>query len=213
MTNISWIANLSSQSEDHRYRKTNSPIYYLVNGVWLPFSPKPDLSSVTIDNEELEAVINLIIQQNAALDNLRSEFDRFRQETKEELEWANKKARLAESQSRTLRRDIQQAVASNEYLRAENSAFKTSPGHTNSNMLALVEHQQIVKHLEDEARKRTDFLEAEKGHIAVQMAQLQIQLAQARNYISERSYAKPALLSLTENIKLALAEQLLQGMF
>ncbi|KAH8115635.1 hypothetical protein DFH11DRAFT_1586100 [Phellopilus nigrolimitatus] len=160
-----------------------------------------------IDSKTFEQILQVMVQQSVALDNLRAELSHLRQERREELEHRDARLRIAEKQARILRAEKEKAVATSEELQAECIALRSfGKEHTDAGSLSFHEHKRIVQRLEDDATARVENAEAEKSHLTLQLTRFQIEIAQLRNQVDDRSYPEEVLQELTERLQRAVEE-------
>ncbi|KAI5120732.1 hypothetical protein M0805_006438 [Coniferiporia weirii] len=157
-----------------------------------------------IDSRTFEQVLQVMVQQGAALDNLRAELDHLRQEHRQELEHRDARLQFAEQQAHIIRSDKEKAIAALEALHTEYTPLKASGKRwSDPSSLSLVEHERIIRRAEDDARTRVERAEAEKSRLAIQLTRFQIEVAQLRNQIDDRTYPEEVLQALTTKLQQA----------
>lgn len=164
-------------------------------------------SKQIVDTKTFEQILQVLVQQGAALDSLRSELDRSRQERRHELEYRDARLRLAGKELHSLHAAKDRSDTELKALLEELAAYKAydeepvSPG-----VLSMEDHNRIVLRIKDDARARVDNIEAEKSYLTLQLSRLQIQVAQLQNQIDDRSYPEEVLEELTKTLRHTIIE-------
>lgn len=134
--------------------------------------------------------------------NLRLELDNLREEHKQEIEHRDARIRSTEAQLDSLRNEYEVVAADNEALNIELASLRaTDHPYSKSRLLSVDEHKRIVQRVEAGAKALVDSVEAEKTCLVVQLKKQQIQAAQLRNQMDERSCPEDFLQDLVKNLK------------
>ncbi|KAL5488467.1 hypothetical protein ACEPAI_6585 [Sanghuangporus weigelae] len=164
-------------------------------------------SNQQVDMRTFEQILQVMIQQGAALDRLHEELDQYRQECRQQLEYRDTRLRLAEKELLSLRADKEKTMSELEELEGELGALKAIDEEpTSANVLTREEHDRIVRRIKDDARARIENIEAQKSHVTVQLSQLQIQVAQLKNQIDDKSYPEEVIENLTQTLRHTIIE-------
>ena len=159
-----------------------------------------------------EQILQVMVQQGAALDRLREELDQYRQECRQELEYRDARLRSAEKELRSLRADKERALSELEELEEELGALRAADeGPTSPNVLSREEHERIVSRIKDDARARVENVEAQKSHMAIQLSQLQIQVVQLKNRLDDKNYPEEVIEDLTKTLRYTIIETCKNG--
>lgn len=165
-----------------------------------------------VDMKTFEQILQVMVQQGTTVDNYRRELEQLRQDYRQEVGGRDARLRLAEKEIHVLRIDRDKAVASVEALYAQISALKSSGRHQEDpEILSMEEHSRILLRVKEDARARIENMEAEKSHLTLQMTRLQIQVAQLRTQVDNRSYPEEVLEELTRTLRVAVIEACQNG--
>lgn len=151
-----------------------------------------------------------MVEQALTLDNLDSELSRLKRETRHDHDQREKRLRLAESQARLFRKEAESNSVTVEHLRSQVSSLlaeKQGWSLSDSHVIPLDEHEEIMQRLQEESRRRVDSVEAEKGYIAFELSSVRLQLAQLQNQNAEIDYREDLLDVLAEKLKNALTRE------
>ncbi|KAL5530842.1 hypothetical protein ACEPAF_7100 [Sanghuangporus sanghuang] len=167
----------------------------------------PGRSNQQVDMRTFEQILQVMIQQGAALDKLHEELDQYRQECRQQLEYRDARLRVAEKELRSLRADKERTMSELEELEEELGALRgVDEEPTSANVLTREEHDRIVHRIKDDARLRIENIEAQKSHVTVQLSQLQIQVAQLKNQLDDKSYPEEVIEDLTKTLRYTIIE-------
>ncbi|KAL5508672.1 hypothetical protein ACEPAH_6293 [Sanghuangporus vaninii] len=167
----------------------------------------PGRSNQQVDTRTFEQILQVMIQQGAALDKLHEELDQYRQECRQQLEYRDARLRVAEKELRALRADKERTMSELEELEEELGALRAADEEpTSANVLTREEHDRIVRRIKDDARVRIENIEAQKSHVTVQLSQLQIQVAQLKNQLDDKSYPEEVIEDLTKTLRYTIIE-------
>ncbi|KAL5512185.1 hypothetical protein ACEPAG_3470 [Sanghuangporus baumii] len=167
----------------------------------------PGRSNQQVDMRTFEQILQVMIQQGAALDRLREELDQYRKECRQQLEYRDTRLRLAEKELLSLRADKEKTMSELEELEEELGALRAIDEEpASANVLTREEHDRIVRRIKDDARARIENIEAQKSHVTVQLSQLQIQVAQLKNRLDDKSYPEEVIENLTKTLRCTIVE-------
>lgn len=159
-------------------------------------------SQPRIDSKTLEHVLQVLVQREVMANNLRLELDNLREEHKQEIEHRDARIRSTEAQLDSLRNEYEVVAADNEALNIKLASLRaTDHPYSRTRLLSVDEHKRIVQRVEAGAKALVDSVEAEKTLLVVQLKKQQIQAAQLRNQMDERSCPEDFLQDLVKNLK------------
>ena len=169
-----------------------------------------------IDSNMFEQVLQVMVQQGASMDTLRSELNETRSDFKRRLDDRDQQLRSARAEINELREEKNELAASLDKLISENAMLKAKAEgkkETGQGFVPIQDHERALKRIQDEARSSVQLAEAERSRLTVELKQYQIRNAQLQNQVDAKSYPEEVLEELTAQLRHAILDALENGGF